>query len=357
MMTVIAATIVRVIRRHFRRLTLTPRQTFVLAAVLAVALSLIAPLAGAPAHEAVVPTGLRAWTSFGSDRLFISDLSGRNRWSPGRGQPVAWSPDGTRLLLSRTRQRSELVLVDVPRKTSRLLFAARRGRNVGWAFWSRDGTRVLFSQAHDVVAAKCDAWLLVASTDGSGVRTVDTSTRPRALLGWSPDERSALVLEAPTCAGTDFPYAGGRPSGDRLLSVSLEGGRPMALARNVVKVGEPAILDAAWSPDGGLVAYTKCHRLPGGSATCGVWIVGSRGGRPRLLVPQDDPGLVDDTVLWSPNGREIFYGRGSHLVGRDYSHALVGKNVQTGYVRRIAKAAFPYAPAIGRRATYRVPNL
>jgi hypothetical protein len=309
-----------------------------------IAAALAAFMVGAGIGEGApgaAPVGRLAWS--GSSGIVVSVLDGTRRWSPGEGSPRGWSPDGTRLLFEKkTPDGFGLYVLDVTTRSSRLLFDAT-GAGIDKALWSGDGSRVLFEVAAAVCTDDSDGntSLFVVGADGTGLRKLGIALQGY-LVAWSPNGNSALALQASRdCYAYTPPYPGSAPDPGALLSLPVDGGRQIVLARNVVRVGRPALEDAAWSPDGQRVGFTRCHGLPGGDVECSVWVARADGTRPRLLVPERDPGPIDSSLVWTRNGAEILYARGSHRARWQKAQGLGVVNSSNGRRRSIPTLAWP----------------
>jgi Tol biopolymer transport system component len=114
----------------------------------------------------------------------------------------AWSPDGTRILFTRSRVggsnlRADLWVLDVATgKKQRLAREARGGA------WSPDGSRIAFASTRDRNGEDCgedlctdDGELYVMGADGSGPTRLTTEIGDEQTPTWSPDG-AAIVFDS-----------------------------------------------------------------------------------------------------------------------------------------------------------------
>lgn len=288
------------------------------------------------AEASVSPDGrLIAFTAGSGDDLdlFVVDAAGRRpprRVAGGDGfeQAPIWSPDGTRLLLTRTDEfqefapAGELWLVEVDGTGARRLTRAESSD----AAWSPDGRRVavVVSRPEDEPSS-LGGQLTVVAVDGSGPRELVSGRRalhPR----WAPD-------------GSRIAFWSGRPARENelldhgdLYVVAARGGP----ATRLTSTANVNTYSSAWAPDGTRLAYVRdpdltrsvletlelatrrVRRLPGVDVSLGwpswspdgrdiaveasgvpeVW---SDGSRRRVLDGQS----VGGPLRWSPDGRRV----------------------------------------------------
>lgn len=161
-------------------------------------------------------------------------------------------------------------------------------------------------------------WIWTVRIDGSGLRRLVRGTRPR----WTPDgrrivfQRIGLYGQANSIAsmrpdGTGFRRVLVSAGGDHFLDLSPDGRRVVwygvirregelryGLYTSSINGGGfrlvhsppvPYRYDAAWSPDGSRIVFSR--QLP----PVGTWIVPATGGRPRRLLARPYEGLA-----WQP---------------------------------------------------------
>jgi Tol biopolymer transport system component len=116
-------------------------------------------------------------------------------------------------------------------ETASEIWSASDARIVGPPATARDGSRVAFSSRQ---AGRTSLW--VANADGTEARRMGTSLEIQGAPAWTPDGRAVTVA-----AVTD-----GVP---RLVNLPLDGGSPVALAREYS-------VDPTWSPDGEIVVFS-----------------------------------------------------------------------------------------------------
>jgi len=235
--------------------------------------------------------------------------------------PVAWSPDGTYVLVSlrRTDDTLELTLVRTADGSTRLV----RAGSVAGAVFAPDGRYIAYG-------LKGNISLFDMQTNRESVLIEEPSIR--SVLGWSPDGRH-ILFSSDRSGSVDawlIATAGGRAQGEPTFVKKDIGGTPLGLTRsgafyyavaNQVQDVQIAELDPAsgavvsapraasprwigatrapdWSPDGRFLAYL----LSRGSKT-GVIIRSTETGQERELpVGEGRFGLV---LRWLPDGKGI----------------------------------------------------
>ena len=180
------------------------------------------------------------------------------------------------------------------------------GRNGELAF------RRLFNAQHTWGA------LFTANPDGTALRQI---TRPPNLVAdiepdWSPDGR-VIVFQR-----IDVNGCGAGCETDEIDAVSSDGSGLTRLAhdppgKGCIKAGEPAggrcRAAPVWSPDGKEIAF-QCQVQPSPSdpGYSRICVMNADGSDVRQLPQQPATGLSDSLPSWSPDGRQIAFGRGVH---------------------------------------------
>jgi dipeptidyl aminopeptidase/acylaminoacyl peptidase len=262
-------------------------------------------------------------------------LTAEERWADWG--PLAWSPDGQRLALSRIRLgpspvpgsdrpypgEGALVLVDrsgggrrdvpLPREWD----GAVRSGQPDDVLWAPSGDRLAVWVGPPNPCPSCRA-------DGAPVLVVDartgqaqpvgtalgTAVRGFGALSWASDGRF-VVLSTGTVRETYWDK--------HLARVDLPAGTRTDLARD----DRYADTQPAVSPDGRRIAFARgwaqvdgrpqgpidpdLHPNVATIASRRLWLVGADGAGARQL--QDAPGWTDDAPTWTPDGRWIVFVR------------------------------------------------
>jgi Tol biopolymer transport system component len=184
----------------------------------------------------------------------------------------------------------------------------------------------------------------------------------KRLLLQTPDRTSELV-EVEVAPGGDQPA-----SGYRVLPHTRDAGQPRVsrdgrrlafqsarsnlwiLDRQSGSVGPflttgEASFNAAWSPDGSLVAYSCLHEHQSE-----LWVAGADGGDPRPLTREDSN---DFQPLWHADGRHLLF-----ISDRDGREDLYRLEIATGDVVRLHDegAINPAVSRDGRSVAFVVPS-
>jgi Tol biopolymer transport system component len=244
-------------------------------------------------------------------------------FGPARNGPLAY-------------MQSDAILVrDTVDGPERVLIGAEAGK-VNFAGFSPDGTRMLFSRT-----MAGSEYLFVADADGQGERKILESAFHDAYIAWAPDSRTVAISDEidsvrkvmlvhldgapPTivdlgdASPTDMAWR--PPAGAELLvrATTTGGGQDFFLVRAdgtlIRSFGLPSPLrfgssrensGPAWSPDGTLLAYNRVEPLDGELVGhFRVHVIRADGSGDVALPAPADPSLHEAWPLWSPDGKSI----------------------------------------------------
>ena len=208
-----------------------------------------------------------------ADGRRVATLAGRAGWED---TDPAWSPDGTRIVFTRTKDGYRSFQIYVARADGSGARRITRGRFDFRPAWSPDGRWIAYQSVTGLRRVR---------PDGSGSRLVPHAGRFASDPAWTPDGRIAYAFHAEE--PVDWPASCRRPEEHCgwVWTSRLDG----SSRRAVVRGREPR-----WAPDGRRIVYTR--------PTGGVAVVAASGGRSRLLGRGHEPD-------WSPDGTRIVYAR------------------------------------------------
>jgi Tol biopolymer transport system component len=262
---------------------------------------------GVPAQSFIgASTALVAYARIWTDQqrgqghfwISVADLSGAGRHDitarpprdhmtfDGDGYSPVWSPDGSRLAYMRLGMGVYTANRDgsQPRRVLPLGSASFGDLfNAGnEPAWSPDGQRL----------AASDGVVYVVNQDGTGKLKIGQGANP----AWSPDGRTLVYLSN----GEPGDGAIGAPGYRTLYRIDADGTHRRLLARG-------SFSDAAWSPNGGSIAYTSdCigyHSNPV-EWHCSLSLMRSDGSDKRALARAQD---VNGWVEWVDSGRQLLW--------------------------------------------------
>lgn len=273
--------------------------------------------------------------------------TGLRRLGPGERRHAWWSPDGTKVVVSRKK----LSIMDADGSNVIVLKASCAGRCD--ADWSADGKRIAYTVVEACAAPPCDSYLATVRADGSG-RRILLRFRGASVESpsWSPDGKTIAFVEEAAgvqdlnrvgSSGRGFtrlaPADGGRfapdyrpvwtPDSKRILFSARRGGvmRVLSVARHG---GDLQTLATGWwpvlSPNGKRVAFVS------GDGT--GYVAPLAGGTARRIARR-----VDAPFVWAPDGTELaFFGNDNRV----HVAAASGKGARavTGAYARLGSLAW-----------------
>jgi hypothetical protein len=230
---------------------------------------------------------------------------------PGRQmhlEPVAWSPDATRILIVSGRE-------DVDPRDSgiytvrasdggdlRRILTSPAGATDRPIAYTPDGSRIVFIR-WGVLAG-----IWVVGVDGSEPRRITPAL-------WAPVDNDFWESSPADLSpdGSSVAFAATEPGRDlsSLYVVDVDGGRP---PREIVPPSLGAV-SARWSPRSTTIAFTSGHqgtsRTAAGRTLIGdpqVWVVSPDGSALQQLTAGTD-GSFSITPVWSPDGSKLLFQR------------------------------------------------
>jgi Tol biopolymer transport system component len=212
----------------------------------------------------------------------------------GEGGPVGFagfSPDGTRMLFTRTMGGSDYLFVAGAdgRGERKILSSALHDAYIAWA---PDSRTVAIGDEVDFVRK-----VLLVHDDGSSPTIVDLGDARPTDMVWRPPTGAELLVRATTKGGgQDFFLVGA--DGTVVRSFGLP--NPLRFGPDWENSGP------AWSPDGTLLAYNRVEPLDGDlSGHYRVHVIRADGTGDIALPGAADPTLHEAWPLWSPDGKWI----------------------------------------------------
>ena len=241
----------------------------------------------------------------------------------GRSMPIADLPHGFRTAMSLTPDGRRLALYRVEnRKMAIWTLDIARGvlskpvaeGNPHAAVWSPDGQRLAFSSDRSGAAN-----IFVQAADGTGkVEQLVNSPRHADPGSWSADGRWLAYAEADPVTGWD------------VWALDLATRQATPFRRTAAAEQHPAL-----SPGGGWVAYASDE-----SGRFEVYVEAFPAGGRRLQLSVDGGA----EPLWAPDGRQLFYRSGDHLMSvRVTADAVLSAERPV----KVLDAPYPYSSAYG----------
>jgi len=214
--------------------------------------------------------GIYVMSASGGDAApLVSSARFTEDWHP------AWSPDGTRIAFTSSRDRNVQIYV-VNADGSGLARLTNDAASDQEPVWSPDGTKIAFASSRD---GRYEIYVM--NPDGSGVTRVSSEQADEFEPSWSPD-------------GSRMAFTSGRDGHEEVYVMNADGSGITRLTNNPAGNLEPS-----WSPDGARIAFRS-----------------NRDGNPQIYVMNADGSGVtrlsnnsdgDMQPSWSPDGSRIAF--------------------------------------------------
>ena len=241
------------------------------------------PMSGLPGIGRIAFQSNRASSPAGSFDIWMMDTDGSNTVQitthPANDECPVWSPDGTRIAFSTTRNsdstdepRWDIYVVEIGQTMAPEQVAT--GVNAAAWDWSPDGRQLLFFS--DAGGSKD---IYVMDADGSNTQPLTFDPAWDADAEWSPD-------------GSKIAFASDRTGGWEIFVMDSDGS-------NVIQLTQAEWNDTAptWSPDGSQIAYLNDRH---------IYKMAADGSNPTRLTEHIGSGFPTRPV-WSPDGTRIAF--------------------------------------------------
>jgi Tol biopolymer transport system component len=218
------------------------------------------------------------------------------------GEALAWSPDGTRLVIARD---GSLDVLDLKTGGVRRL-TTRLPADLAPA-WSPDGSSIAFGRANGC-GSVCPIQPYIVHADGRGLRRLSTFWGDLCCGGplWSPDGRTIAFTAGPDARWVQKLLCHGRCPSAGIYAVNPDGTHLRLLVPSSPVSANQLQLLASWSSDGRHILY---FRVPwngsrGPQATA-LWMMNANGTDRRRLYRASSGSIENAT--WSPDGQFIAF--------------------------------------------------
>jgi Tol biopolymer transport system component len=193
--------------------------------------------------------------------------------NPADDRDPAWSPDGSRIAFTSTREGNENIFVMNADGSDLVRLTDHEAVDEDPA-WSPDGTRIAFTSHRDgrtkVYIMNADGSDLVLPADESGSEPT-----------WSPD-------------GSKIAFVAGAGGGDDIFSMNVDGTERVNLTQTGGNDRHPA-----WSPDGTRIAFSSERE-----GYKNIFVMNADGSDQSRRTTDDE---ADEHVAWSPDSTYLVY--------------------------------------------------
>lgn len=262
--------------------------------------ALLAMGSSLPVGATALPAnGLIAYRAAGEIRVMKPDGSAVTRltYTPAMELDPAWSPDGRRIAFQQGREGVNgnlslwsICIMNAYGNEVQVLVGEDAFDEVGGPAWSPDGTKIAFSGTRNR-----DSDIYVINVDGAGLINLTSGNGGRNALDagptWSPD-------------GTKIAFTSDRDSSPEFLTNDIyvmnaaSGGNVINLTQTVDTAHE---FGPKWSPDGTKIAYAR-EWQPQYAAD--IFVMDANGGNQTQLTFVN---AADYLGGWSPDGAKIIF--------------------------------------------------
>ena len=209
----------------------------------------------------------------------------------------SWSPDGKKIAFTSWAGDGGHIYV-MDRESGRL--QQLTGGDDWWPTWSPDGKRIAFyryGQSGRGSPYASGARLYTIRLDGSGLRALTDGSWPDYNAAWSPD-------------GKWIAFSRVDPSGDQFSGIHIWAVRPDGSGLRRLTAGRLQTWRPAWSPDGRWLAFGGWYREDFEGEVVqskgAIYVMPAAGGKPRKITTGE---YYDMEPCWSPDSRRIAFTR------------------------------------------------
>jgi len=236
----------------------------------------------------------QSYLAFASDRngesglaLFLANYDGSDvtqiETPPNSNNaPLAWSPDGTKMVFGHELDSVQSVMMyDTATKAITNLSDLHRVDTFG--AWAPDSQRFILAAANGEGGVD----MFVANTDGQKLQSLTDGSYIAGLPAWSPDGQAVafVAIMDPDASGPD------------IFSVGVNGGEPTNLTQSASNDIFPK-----WSPDGTQIAFVTDR-----DGNSEIYVMDADGQNPRNLTNSPATESPQGDFDWSPDGAQILF--------------------------------------------------
>jgi Tol biopolymer transport system component len=224
--------------------------------------------------------------------VFVAGAHGRGERQVARCGQVGcagldWSPDNTRLVISRNKRLFVLTL-----RTGAMRQLTRCGSPCIdlEPQWSPDGSRIAFVRSFTGCRGACPALPYVVNVDGSHLKRLRKEQYTASSVSWSPDGRHIAI------------------DNNGLYIANADGTHLSQLVPDAFPRANRVLFGVSWDPSGSRLLYVSAPFLSSRTTTAPTqgWVMNADGTGRRLVYHTGCcGGFVNMT--WSPNGQQIAF--------------------------------------------------
>jgi Tol biopolymer transport system component len=250
----------------------------------------------------------------GSGVLKLTDGGTNNTCSAGDEEPQ-WSPDGTRIVFTRTVGSAQEIWVmnaDGTGQTKLTSGASACDSATSGTFsenpsWTRDGTKIIFTRDTSVDFENEDLWIMDAN-GGNQVKLFGDVNNDESEAFVSPDGSKIVYQVEPL--NTDQNC--NEPAQSDLFLIGFDGTAVTGVAEALTSQDTDCVFseNASWSPDSTKVAFTRSIDGQGGGDR--VFVVAVATGTETALTSSD---FHSEQPSFSPDGTKIVFASDRNLEG------------------------------------------